>query len=205
MKILKTLVFAVLSTAATAMAQEQMTTLTWNMGLPSGRMADIMGKTSYSGFGLSFERFLNEEFTVGGGFSWNYWSELTDQIIQIPHGAVSGTQIRYINSFPMFLNAHYYLNKRGEDFRPFVGLNVGAYYIEQRLEIGVYAFNDHTWHFGLAPEAGFLYRTSDETFLTAAARYNSALSSGTTVLGTGTNELAYWGINVGMVWVSGWF
>jgi hypothetical protein len=207
MKKLRTLVFAVLCTAATAMAQDLMTSVTWNIGLPTGRMADLVDKASYSGFGLEFHKFLNEEVAVGGAFSWNYWSELTDQIIQIPNGAVSGTQIRYINSFPLFLNAYYYMNGRKDDFRPFIGLNVGAYYIQQRLEIGMYAFEDKTWHFGLAPEAGFLFRVSGQTCLTAAVRYNSALSSGETAFGTGKNSLAYWGINVGMAWTSGsdWF
>jgi outer membrane protein W len=204
MNFLKTFLFVALM-SATALAQDQMSSLTWNIGIPAGRMASFMDKTSYSGFGFEFRRFLNENTSVGVSFSWSYWSHLTDEIISVNNGAVSGTQIRYYNSFPMFVSAHYYMNERNADFRPYVGLNVGAYYIRQRLEIGIYAFDDDNWHFGLAPEAGFMYQVSNRTYLSAAVRYNYAFDSGTTLAGKDDNSLAYWGVNIGIVWFSGWF
>jgi outer membrane protein W len=73
---------------------------------------------------------------VGGSFSWNIWSYLTGETINIENGAVTGTQIRYINSFPFFLNAHYYFGNKAETFRPYFGVNVGAYYILQRYDRG---------------------------------------------------------------------
>jgi hypothetical protein len=205
MKILKTLVFTALF-AATAMAQNQVLSgITWNIGLPSGRMSDFMDKASFGGFAIEGRRFLSEEFSVGGSFSWNYWSELTDQTIPLEHGAVGGTQIRYINSFPFLVNAHYYIGDRKDQIRPYLGLNVGAYYILQRLDIGVWSFQNDHWHFGLAPEAGFMIEMSRGTYFMATARYNYAFDSGSTMGGDSKNTYAYWGINLGVSWMSGWF
>ncbi|HMK39584.1 MAG TPA: OmpW family outer membrane protein [Bacteroidota bacterium] len=202
-KILKTLVLAALLTA-TAMGQNQMSGITWNMGFPTGRMADFMDKTSFSGFGIDFNRFVGDNTSVGVSFSWNYWSELNSDIINLNNGAVSGTQVRYYNSFAMLLNARYYLSEKNSDFRPYAGINAGTYYITQRLDIGVYSFQNDHWHFGLAPEAGFLMEVSRGTYLNANFRYNYAVKSGTTYSGQ-DNTLAYWGINVGLDWATGWF
>lgn len=204
MNLLKTLVFAALFTGA-AVAQDQLSGITWNIGIPTGQMSSFMDKASYGGFGFEFQRLLDENVSVGISFSWNIWSNLTEEIIPIKNGAVSGTQIRYYNVFPMFVSAHYYLAERNEPFKPFIGLNTGAYYVRQRLEIGVYAFDNDNWHFALAPEAGFLAEVSNRTYVTAAARYNYAFDSGETLGGNENNSLVYWGINVGVVWSTGWF
>ena len=203
MKILKVFILAVLF-AGTAMAQSKVLSgITWNIGLPAGQMSNFMGKASYAGFGFETHNFLTDDFSVGGSVSWNYWSEMTGETIQLKQGALSGTQIRYVNSIPILLNGTFYLGGRRDELRPFLGLNAGAYYILQRLDMGVYSLDNDHWHFGLAPEAGFLYRASDDTYITAAGRYNYAFSSGETVSGQ-KNTVAYWGINIGIAYTPSW-
>jgi outer membrane protein W len=202
--LLKIVVLAVLLTA-TGVAQDQMSGLTWNIGIPTGQMATFNNSASYGGFGFTARKFIEDNTSVGLDLSWNYWSDLTDEIIPLNNGAISGTQIRYYNVFPMFLNAHYYLSDKGDEFKPYFGLNVGTYYILQRLDIGVYTLDNDNWHFGLAPEAGFLFEVSDRTYLAATARYNYAFDSGTTLGGKDDNALAFWGINIGIFWATGWF
>jgi outer membrane protein W len=204
MKLLKILVFAALF-AGTAMAQNRVLSgMTWNIGIPTGRMANFMDKTSFGGFGIEARNFLSDDFSLGGSLSWNYWSEMTGETIQLQNGALSGTQIRYVNSFPMMVNAHYYIGDRKDQLRPFLGLNVGAYYILQRLDMGIYTIDVDHWHFGIAPEAGILVEMSRDTYLTAVGRYNYAFSSGDAINGS-KNVVAYWGINVGVSWMTGWF
>ncbi len=204
MKLLKLFVFAALF-AGTAMAQSRVLSgMTWNIGLPTGRMSDFMHKTSYGGFGIEARNFVSDEFSLGGSLSWNYWSEMTGETIQLKQGALSGTQIRYINSFPLMVNAHYYIGDRKDQLRPFLGVNVGAYYILQRLDMGVYSVDNDHWHFGIAPEGGVLIEMSRDTYLTVVGRYNYAFSSGETYDGN-KNALAYWGINIGVSWMTGWF
>ena len=200
------IIAAVVLLTTTASAQKQLLSgITWNIGFPSGRMGDFLEETSLSGFGVEFSRFTSDNVAFGASFSWNVWSELSNQTIQLNNGAVSGTQVRYVNSFPLFLNAHYYLGHKADDFRPFFGLNVGTYYILQRLEIGVYAFDNDNWHFGVAPEAGFLFGIARGTYLTGTLRYNYAFDSGSTLGGKDDNSFSYWGVNVGISWMQGWF
>jgi len=205
MKLLKALVITALF-AATAMAQDAaMTGATWNIGLATGRMSDFLSEPSFGGFGIEGRRFLSDDFSVGASFSWNYWSEMTGDIIPLKHGALSGTQIRYVNSIPLLLNAHYFIGGRRDQFRPFLGVNVGTYYITQRLDMGVYTLQNDNWHFGLAPEAGFLIEMSRGTYLMATGRYNYAFDAGDTMAGASKNDLSYWGINIGFMWMNAWF
>jgi outer membrane protein W len=209
MKLLTAMMMLLLVLAGTATAQEEVTALNWHLGFPTGRMADFTNETSFSGFGFEFRKFVNREVSIGGSFSWNLWSELTDEVIPFGKGdvtgAVSGTQIRYINAFPMYLNAHYYFAEKGSDFRPYAGLNAGVNYIRQRLEIGVWAFDNDNWHFAMAPEFGFLLDVSREGTINASARYNYAFDSGKTLGGKDDNSFTYWGVQIGFAWRTGWF
>lgn len=207
MKLLKIFLFAALfiGISGTALAQRNVLSgITWNIAMPAGRMSNFMDKTSFGGFGFETHYFSTDNFAFGGSISWNYWSEMTGEAIQLNHGALSGTQIRYVNSIPILLNATYYIGGRRDEFRPFLGLNVGTYYILQRLDMGVYSLDNDHWHFGMAPEAGLMFKVSDDTWMTATGRYNYAFKSGETVSG-GDNTVAYWGINIGMSYTPSWF
>ncbi len=207
MKLLKIFLLAALvfGIAGTAMAQRKVLSgITWNIGIPAARLSNFISKASYGGFGFETHYFMTDDFAVGGSISWNYWSEMTGETIQLKSGALSGTQIRYINSIPLLLNATFYLGGQRDEIRPFLGLNAGAYYVLQRLDMGVYSLDNDHWHFGLAPEAGLLVQVSDDTFLTAAGRYNYGFASGETVSGQ-PNTVAYWGINIGLAYTPSWF
>jgi outer membrane protein W len=200
------IIAAVVTITASAGAQKQLLSgITWNMGFTTGRMAQFTDETSFSGFGVEFRRFTNDNVSFGGSFSWNVWSELTGETITFNQGAVSGTQVRYVNSFPLMLNAHYHLGHKADDFRPFFGLNAGTYYILQRLEIGTLALDNDNWHFGLAPEAGFLMGISRGTYIIGTVRYNYAFDSGESLAGKDDNSYSYWGVNIGISWMQGWF
>ena len=207
MKLLKITILVAL-VAMPALAQrrgDQLTGLTWNIGIPVGQMSDFMNKTSFGGFGVDFRWFLDENASLGGSFSWNNWSEQTNETIPIKNGAIGGTQIRYYNVLPLLLNAHYYFGETGQDIRPYVGLNIGAYVVNQRLDVGIYSFQNDNWHFGLAPEAGFLWHMDARSHIMIAARYNYAFDSGETLGGKENNSVAFLGVNLGFAWTTGWF
>lgn len=208
MKSLKIFILAALfiGLTGTAMAQgHTLSGITWNIAMPAGNLSNFLDKTSFGGFGFETHYFMSDEFALGGSISWNYWSEMTGETIPLKQGALSGTQIRYVNSIPLLLSATYYLGGRRDEIRPFLGLNAGAYYILQRLDMGVYSLDNDHWHFGLAPEAGILFKVSDDTWISAAGRYNYAFKSGETYSQTGDNTVAYWGINLGLIYTPSWF
>jgi len=110
--------------------------------------------------------------------AWIVFYEKSTDTWQQPDadGAISGTQLRDINSVPIYVNAHRYW---GDEigFRPFLGLNVGLLYSYHRLDMGMYTWNDDKWQFALAPDVGVLFPYS--SFLGfAGARYNYAFKSG---------------------------
>jgi hypothetical protein len=178
--------------------QEMMSGLSYNMGLTTGESSDFVNDYSWRGFGFEIRSFRGENFSVGGSFSWNVFDEKTGEIIWFDRGAVSGTQIRHMNAFPLMLNAHYYLGQFSDRMRPYFGLNVGTYYINQRLEIGVIAFNADNWHFGLAPEIGVMFPTYSGSIFFMNVRYNHAFKAGNGIAGGEGNSWQYWGFNVGV-------
>jgi len=180
--------------------QEMMSGLSYNMGMTTGDTRDFVQDYSWRGFGFEVRSFRGDNFSVGGSFSWNIFDEKTSEIIEIQNGngALSGTQIRYINSFPLMLNAHYYFGNPSSRAQPYIGLNAGTYYITQRLEIGVYAFEENNWHFGLAPEIGLMFPTYSGSIFFINARYNYAFKAGQSVGGREGSDWQYWGFNVGV-------
>ena len=117
-------------------------------------------------------------------------------------GTISGTQLRYVNSLPIMATAHFYIGKKRETIRLYAGAGVGTYYMKQRLEIGLVAFEENHWHFGLAPEAGILLRFSRDVTMIFNIKYNYAFASGEDLGGSTENDLTYWGFNIGFAWQS---
>jgi hypothetical protein len=205
MKVTKLLMLTLL-VAATAHAQRGVFTgITWNIGFPNQETAEYIGSTSYRGLGVDIRSFSSPSFSFGGNFSWNVYDELLrGETAVLKGGAITGTQVRYINSMPLLLNASYYPGeKRRGELRFVLGLNAGTYYIRQRLDIGVVSLENSNWHLGVAPELGLWLPIGRETFLTLTARYNYAFDAGTRLNGDPNNDYSYWGINIGIGSVQG--
>lgn len=199
---LKYLVTIIILFSISIFAQESISDFTWNIGFPGSKMHDYISDNSFKGFGIEFRRFVNKESSVGLLLGWNIFDKRVDEPIRIDQegfgGTVSGTQIRYINSFPILANFHYYFGKRKE-FRFYVGANAGVYYILQRLDLGVWRIDSDNWHLGLAPEVGFLLPLGDSgSNLIVNGKYNHAFDAGTGIGGIEDNYYAYWSLNVGV-------
>ena len=187
--------------SVSSFAQEFISDFTWNFGFPVSNMKEYVKENSYKGFGIEGRRFLNKNLSAGLFFGWNIFDERVDKPIEIDGenygGTVSGIQIRYVNSFPMMANMHYYFGKR-KDFRFYLGANAGIYYILQRLDLGVWRLDSDNWHFGLAPEAGILIPLDNgQTHIIVNVKYNYAFDSGTGLGKKDDNYYSYWGINFG--------
>jgi hypothetical protein len=152
--------------------------LTWNLGLPTGDTKDYTDYFSLRGIGLEGRKYIKPDLTIGLSFQWQvFWEKVfgtTDQ-----NGfTVTGNQWRYLNFFPLLVNAYKYWNDYG-DFRPYVGLNTGAYIIENRFEIGGRRIQETNWHFGLAPAVG-AQMPAGRLLGFFEVRYNYAFKSGDT-------------------------
>lgn len=201
---IKNIIIAMLFLSISLSAQQFLGVVSYSMGLSNGNTSDYIGDFSFRGFQFEGRTFTNRNFTFGGSFGWNVFDSQSSDIIHLENGDdasdIQGTQVRYINSFPIMANGHYYFLKRRDPIRPFIGLNVGLYYITQRFQLGIYQKENNNWHFGFAPEAGLLIPVGNVAIM-ANAKYNYALSAGKP-LGSGTdNSQSYMSFNIGLVFM----
>jgi hypothetical protein len=180
-----------------AFAQDGYGGISWNIAVPTEDLKDFIDETSFRGFGIEFRSFVTKHISIGGVTGWNIMDQRLDGTFEIQNGAISGTQIRYLNSFPIMLTSHLHLGSPRSAIRPFVGIGVGTYYIVQRLEIGINMLEENNWHFGIAPEVGFLFPTDYVSIMTSL-KYNAAFTSGESISKESVAH-SYWGINIGIL------
>jgi len=206
---IKFIIAAIAVLSCTSFAQELLTNISWNMGLPVNKTEEYLNDVSYRGFSISGRRFIDKQNSIGFATGWNIFDEKINEPINIQReqgsGVISGTQIRTINSFPLLVGFHHHFG-RSDDMRLFLGINAGTYYILQRLEMGVFIIDNDNWHFGLAPEAGLIIPVSDDgTGIQLNARFNYAYDSGTSFGGDENNYYSFWDFGIGFSFSSGWF
>jgi opacity protein-like surface antigen len=169
--------------------------LTWDTALPAGDLKDYIGEFSLRGFTFEGRHFFRQNWSVGGSLNYNVFHENTDELISIDSRDISGTQFRVVYSLPLLATVHYYINwDYYQKVEPYVGLGVGAYRMERRLDIGVYSIRDKNWHFGLAPEFGIGIPFDYTKSVYFNVKYNYAFEAG------GIGPYTYWGFNLGAAW-----
>jgi hypothetical protein len=172
--------------------------VTYNMGLPVSDTKDFTSAYSWRGMGLEFRKFNKENMSVGLSLGWNVFHEETNETIEIAEGrgSATGNQDRTINAFPLMVGFQIYGGQEGSA-RPYFGVSGPGFYIEQRLDIGVFSFQEDGWNWGLAPEVGLIVpvRGGDANML-LNVRYNYAFE------GYGRGPYSYLGFNVGFAWAS---
>lgn len=206
---LKYIIAVIALVSCTGFAQELLTNVTWNIGIPVSKTNQYVTDVTYRGFTIAGRKFIDNENSVGFMTGWNVFDEKSTEPINVDYGngsgTISGTQVRSINAFPLLVGIHHHYGNK-KDMRAFIGLNAGMYYILQRLDIGVYRFDNDNWHFGLSPEAGLLIPVGEEnTIFYIGARYNYAFDSGTALGGAENNFYSYWELNFGFAFSSRWF
>ncbi len=147
----------------------------WIIGVPVGTMSsDFISKTSTRGFNVEYRYLFNSPISVGGGLSWQGFSEKYDRhTYEFEGGAVTSTRFNYLYTFPLYVNFHYYPIKSNYIF-PFVGINAGAFHIDKDDQIGSYYVEDESWHFGIMPEVGAVFKFDPYSSfgISVKAKYN---------------------------------
>jgi hypothetical protein len=183
-----------------AMAQDNVTAITYQASIPQGDFADYIAKTSWIGWGLEGRRFRNpsSKVTIGFSFAWHVFDDKLYGTQLIDKGAVTGTQRRWVNSLPFLLTFDYYFSRKNA-VKLFVGAGAGAYYIVQRFDIGVYGWEESNWHFGVAPEVGAQFPLGDVEGI-VGAKYNYAFAAGESIEGD-AQDFTYLTVYVGLAYV----
>lgn len=176
-----------------------MTSLTYDVTLPVGNSADFIDGLQWRGVAFEARRFLDRQFSIGFEFGWHIQSVKSTDLIELPNGAISGTQVRGTNALPLLVTAQYYLSKDRQEIRPYAGLGAGMTYIDQRWDLGLYSLTTYNWHFTLKPEVGVIIPLGDVDGMVAAS-YTHAFDSGQTAYGNEDNTQQYFVFRVGLVW-----
>jgi hypothetical protein len=166
----------------------------YDVSLPMGDSKDFVGSgLSFRGFTIGGRKMIKKNVSIGGSIGWHVFNDKMEDV-ETPFdftlifedeseddisGSLTGTQFRYINSFPFMVNAHYYSNDPVRSSTTFYGgLSIGAMAIKNRVEVGVLAIDDTNWHLGIVPEIGIFKRINTVYYINAGLRYNHAFSSG---------------------------
>jgi hypothetical protein len=188
--------------AAPAVAQEWFYGIEYQTSLSVGDTKEFVNDFSFRNLGVEARGLVKPNLSVGIYLAWNVLHEQTDELISfqrdsLPPLDVSGVQLRTTNAFPMMAQFDYYFgesspgrSRRGQVI-PSIGLGVGTYYDESRLDIGTVSFNNNGWRFGLAPNAQLTYGLSRNSAMYLNARFN---------WGTSRNDrtLSYFTFSVGI-------
>jgi len=176
--------------------QDNMYSITWDIGMPVRDTHEFVHDLSWRGAGLEYRKFVMPEVSAGFSWHWNTFFETTGRTFRIENGHVSGTQDRRIQSSPLLTSLYYHFETMDDpNIRAYAGLGLDAYWISKRLDVGLLVFEEENWHFGMAPEVGVTVPVSWDSHLLAAVRYNYAFKGGASA------AHAYWSFMLGLSYI----
>ncbi len=140
-----------------ATAQESIFQIGWDVAIPTGDLEEkYMDEVSFRGVTIGGRKFLTDFFSLGGKAGWQTFYTRFDGTYEIDdHSSLNGTQLRYLNVYPIQGNFHYYLGQ-DEGVRPYLGANLGVVFVNQRTDVGIFTVGQNSTHFGVSPEIGVL-------------------------------------------------
>lgn len=180
-----------------ARAQDWFGMATYQISKGVGDTEEFIDDVSFLGAGLDLRKTLFGGTTAGVGMAWNVFHDRTEGVIELDNGAVSGSQDRYINAFPVMFGLHQYIGNWRKS-RVHFGINAGGFLLIQTFRIGVTEFEEDTWEWGVAPEAGVVVPIRTGAWFAINARYQWSPTT-QTLLGNEI-ELTYYQINIGFMW-----
>ena len=192
-KIISILIFFSLSISA----QDLYVVLHYSIGVPTSNTNKFIDKTSFAGLGIDIRKLIQPDFSVGFFAGWSGFSEeINRQNLQPSEKPI--VEEKLMNIIPVFATAHYYFTGN-EDFIPFVGLGIGAINFFQSFNDGVSSTESNKWHFGTAPELGFVYLLG-KIYGYMNIKYYYGLPAKNEISNQSLSQ-SYLGINVGIAFV----
>ena len=191
----KILLTVVIMAAAVTGFSQALYTINYTMSFATGETSDYISKASFRGISFDGRGFLTDNISLGGHVNWStFYEKVPEATYTDDTRSITGTQFRYINAFPILFNAHYYTGTAEGETRFYVGLGVGTYSINQRTDMGVWSVEDHTWHFGFAPEIGVLIPVGYASGINVSLKWNYAVKSNDSI------DYNWFGLNIGYAW-----
>jgi len=171
---------------------------TWQVSVPVDDTKLFTDEVSFRGAGMDFRKTLTGGTIASVSMAWNVFHERTElETLQLEFGAVSGSQDRYINSFPIMLGLHQYIGNRRKT-RVHFGVNAGGYLLIQTFRIGITEIEEDAWEWGVAPEVGVTIPMTTGAWLEVNGRYHWSPTPKN--LAGEDFSMTYYQLNVGFMW-----
>ena len=172
----------------------------WNINFPTN--TDYLTKTSLAGGKIDYRHFIKHtNYSFGFALDWaSYEQYFPRQTFQKPdgNGAVTSDFVAQVYQVPFVATFHYYF-KESKMLKPFVGIGLGASYMEQSLYYNVYVSDENNWGFVARPELGAIIKPHGNSwgFLLGA---NYSIATNKTEL-LDKNSFSNFGLNIGIVFI----
>jgi opacity protein-like surface antigen len=154
-----------------------MTSVMYSVAIPMGTSADYIGETSFRGFAVTGDYFLDDEWSLG--FSTGvqtFYEELGTQSYSLETLTVTGEEFRYINMIPAIMMGKYHFDRYGV-VTPHIGFGAGFHWVDERREFAGFQFEESSFRFGIQPEAGVGFEISPSTDLLFVSTYHQSFES----------------------------
>jgi len=155
-----------------------MWTFGYSMALGVGDLNDYVQNVSFRGFEVNLLWPLARSLFVGASFGYNGFYESTgSETYQLASAAVTGKLYRYADAWPLAAVGRYVFAQPESMFRPYLGLQMGATWIQTTTLVTDLTFQDSQVGFLLAPEAGILAHLSKAVAACLAYKFNFTTAS----------------------------
>lgn len=177
-----------------AMAQSASWNFNYLIAMPFGDTKEWVDATSFRGFSIDGNSFIEDNVSIGGSMGWQGFYEQRDNVtISRDNFDLYGTQFRYINAFNVTFDAHYHMGQP-YGIRPYVGGGLGPSYVSQRGDLGLYSLVRENWHFGFRADVGVYIPFNNSDYgLNLGAKYHYILKSNDSI------NYEYLAFNIGLL------
>ena len=179
-------------------SQGALIALDYSISYPSADTKEYISDPSYRGISVETRSLIRPNLSAGILLGWHSFEQNSEEPVTVGNTVISGENTRRLRTYPFMLNSYFYLGKE-HGFRPYLGINAGAYFIAQEVEAGGMKYDKGNWQFGVIPQAGFLAPLGWYANLHLNARYNYAFKSGESISGEGMAQ-SYWSFNIGLAY-----
>jgi len=159
-----------------------------------GDLHDYISKTSFRGFETEYNYHLKKNMSLGLETGWNTFYERVDKTTYNDGtAAITGVQYRYTNAVPIIADGRYFKTGGGKA-EPFIGVGLGAIYVDRATDFGLYRISQDAWQFCVRPEIGVLLKSDRGVAGVISAKYYAGFNS------DNLSGQPYVSLNIGFLW-----
>jgi len=153
-------------------------TLGYSMALGVGDLNDYIGNASFRGFEVALLWPVVRSLFLGVTFGYNGFYEATGhETYQLESAAVNAKLYRYADSWPLALVGRYLFLQNRSMLRPYLGVRVGAAWVDTTTLVTDRTYQDSSFGFLAAPEAGILVHLSAAVLACVSYAFNFTTAS----------------------------